>query len=223
MIERTGESLHAPALTGTTQTEQPKSADAFSDLLQASLGKVDLEPLFAKASTLYNVPNDLLKAVAKVESGFNTNAVSKAGAMGIMQLMPSTAAGLGVDNPLDPEQNIMGGARMLHQLLNRYDGDLTLTLAAYNAGVGNVAKYDGVPPFAETNAFIERVTGYYKGGGLQAGYAAKSAPGAAVPGVGVTGSDALVAEASLLSGKDAAIALISKLLELEMKDENNDH
>jgi hypothetical protein len=88
-----------------------------------------------------------------------------------MQLMPATARGLGVDNPLDPVQNIMGGARMVANLLERYDGDVTTALAAYNAGIGNVAKYGGVPPFGETQAFISRVLGYYEGGNVTAGKA----------------------------------------------------
>ncbi len=116
-----------------------------------------LESIFKQASQRYGVPENLLKAVAKVESNFNADAVSRCGATGIMQLMPSTAKSLGVTDLKDPEQNIMGGAKELSQLLKRYNGDLKLTLAGYNAGIGNVAKYGGVPPFAETQAYVKKV------------------------------------------------------------------
>ncbi len=120
----------------------------------------DLEDIFTKAAETYDVPVELLKAVAKAESGFNPNAVSKCGAMGIMQLMPATAKALGVVNAYDPEQNIMGGAHYISQKLKAYNGDITLALAAYNAGSGNVAKYGGVPPFAETQNYIKKIYGY---------------------------------------------------------------
>lgn len=119
-----------------------------------------MDDIFNRASEKYQVPVNLLKAVAKTESNFDPNAVSHCGAVGVMQLMPSTAAGLGVTDPKDPEQNIMGGAKYLSQMLDRYDGDIKLCLAAYNAGAGNVAKYGGVPPFKETQAYVQRVMEY---------------------------------------------------------------
>jgi soluble lytic murein transglycosylase-like protein len=119
-----------------------------------------LESIFAKAATTYGISENLLKAVAKAESDFDTNAVSSAGAQGIMQLMPATAKALGVTNAFDPEQNIMGGAKYLSQMLERYDGDTTLALAAYNAGPGNVKKYGGVPPFKSTQNYIKKVLSY---------------------------------------------------------------
>lgn len=124
----------------------------------------DLEPIFAEASSLYGVPCDLLKSIAKAESGFNPNAVSHAGAVGIMQLMPGTAASLGVTNSYDPYENILGGAKLIAQLLSRYNGNTALALAAYNAGSGNVDKYGGIPPFAETQNYVRKVLSYLNTG-----------------------------------------------------------
>ncbi|MDX1676266.1 lytic transglycosylase domain-containing protein [Arsukibacterium sp.] len=99
----------------------------------------------------------LIRAVIHAESAFQAAALSKRGAVGLMQLMPDTAAMLGVSDPLSPEQNIRGGSVYLARLLKQYQGDLTLSLAAYNAGPGNVRRHQGVPPFAETQAYIKRV------------------------------------------------------------------
>lgn len=119
-----------------------------------------LDDIFQKAANKYNVSVDLLKAIGKAESNFNANAVSRCGAQGVMQLMPSTAASLGVTDSLDPEQNIMGGAKYISTLLKKYDGDTNLALAAYNAGSGNVAKYGGIPPFKETQSYVAKVNSY---------------------------------------------------------------
>ncbi|MGN0711882.1 MAG: lytic transglycosylase domain-containing protein [Anaerovoracaceae bacterium] len=120
----------------------------------------ELEAIFQRAAATYDVPVELLKAVGKAESNFNPDATSSCGAMGIMQLMPATAKALGVTDAYDPEQNIMGGAKYLSDKLKAYDGDITLALAAYNAGPGNVAKYGGVPPFKETRNYIKKIYGY---------------------------------------------------------------
>lgn len=122
----------------------------------------NLQTYFQEASDKYEVDVALLESIAKAESNFRTDAKSSAGAAGVMQLMPSTAKGLGVSDSYDAQQNIMGGAKLISGLLKKYDGDTSLALAAYNAGSGNVAKYGGIPPFKETQNYVVKVLGYYK-------------------------------------------------------------
>jgi soluble lytic murein transglycosylase-like protein len=119
------------------------------------------DTLIRGASRRYQLPEPLLRAVMHTESNYNPRAVSRAGAMGLMQLMPSTARYLGVSRPFDPRQNVYGGARLLRLLANRYNGDMILVLAAYNAGARNVDKYGGIPPFAETRAYVRGVLRRY--------------------------------------------------------------
>jgi soluble lytic murein transglycosylase-like protein len=123
--------------------------------------KADIVKIAEEAATKYKLDSKLLLSIIKQESGFNQNAVSKTGAQGLMQLMPSTAKNLGVINSLDPKQNIDGGARYIKNLLEKYRGNLVLALAAYNAGSGNVNKYDGVPPFKETQDYVKKVLANY--------------------------------------------------------------
>ncbi len=124
-------------------------------------GASKYESEITKAATTYNLPEKLIAAVMKQESNFDPNATSTAGAQGLMQLMPQTAKFLGVTNQVDPEQNIMGGAKYLRQLLDKFDNNLSLALAAYNAGPGNVKKYNGIPPFKETQKYVKNVMNYY--------------------------------------------------------------
>ncbi len=119
-----------------------------------------LDEIFQKASEKHNVSVNLLKAIGKAESDFNPKAVSRCGAQGVMQLMPATAKYLGVTDSFDAEQNVMGGAKYISELLKKYDGNTKLALAAYNAGSNNVAKYGGIPPFEETQNYVKKVMNY---------------------------------------------------------------
>jgi Transglycosylase SLT domain len=122
-----------------------------------SLNAADLGEMLARAGKEHNLDVDLLASVVKAESGGNAKAVSRAGARGLMQLMPETAAGLGVKDSFEAQQNVRGGSAYLDALLTRYRDNLALALAAYNAGPAAVDKYHGIPPYHETRAYVARV------------------------------------------------------------------
>lgn len=149
--------------TESTKAVQDKKSVTSKTSFSSYLGETQsLDEIFNKAADKYNVPVNLLKAIGKTESDFRAQVVSRSGAQGVMQLMPATAKYLGVTDAFDPEQNIMGGAKYIKELLDKYDGNTSLALAAYNAGMGNVKKYGGIPPFEETQNYVKKVTAYMK-------------------------------------------------------------
>jgi soluble lytic murein transglycosylase-like protein len=139
------------------------SASDLSELAgsSASSKNTSFESLIQQAGDKYGVDPDLVKAVIQNESAYDPTAISSAGAMGLMQLMPDTAANLGVENPMNPAENIDGGVKLLRELLNQFGGNVTNTIAAYNAGPGAVQQYGGVPPYQETQLYVNRVLSTY--------------------------------------------------------------
>jgi len=132
--------------------------------LNRAFTQQDIDAAIDAAAARHHVDPSLVRSVVKVESNFNPNAVSRKGAMGLMQLMPSTARSLNVANPFDPAQNVDAGVRHLRKLLDSYGGNVRLSLAAYNAGAGAVARSAGVPHFRETQDYVRRITNLYNGG-----------------------------------------------------------
>ena len=126
-----------------------------------SVSRNEIDNLISKYADKNGLDEDFVKAVINQESGFNPNATSPCGAMGLMQLMPSTAQGLGVTNAYDAEQNIQGGTKYLKGLMDRFGNDKSLALAAYNAGPNAVKKYGGIPPYAETQNYVKKVLSKY--------------------------------------------------------------
>ena len=137
------------------------SSSSYAPSAQQQLDSASVRPYVQEAAAKYNVDPALIEAVIKQESAYNASAQSPVGAQGLMQLMPGTAKDLGVANSFDPRENVMGGAKYLSQLMTMFDGNLTKVVAGYNAGPGNVQKYGGVPPFEETQNYVEKVLNNY--------------------------------------------------------------
>jgi len=139
----------------------PAAADSAAPLAAAPVAPEQIDALVGSNAATWQVDPSLVKAIIANESGFNANATSKVGAQGLMQLMPSTAQSVGVRDSYDPGQNVAGGTRYLKGLLDRFNGDVRLAVAAYNAGPNAVEKYGDVPPYAETQNYVKNVLGSY--------------------------------------------------------------
>lgn len=148
----------------TTETQKKCQTEATNNTSSVKNGETSLQDIFRRAAEKYDISYDFLVAVAKAESDFNPKCVSSAGAQGIMQVMPAEQKGLGIKDPFDAEQNIMGAAKLLKAHLKKFNGDYTLAAAAYNAGSGRVQKYGGVPPFTETQNYVKKINKYMKEG-----------------------------------------------------------
>ncbi|MGZ3528179.1 MAG: lytic transglycosylase domain-containing protein [Vulcanimicrobiaceae bacterium] len=151
------------AMGGDSAAAAPNaiSADLQPQMAPSMVPPAQIESLVSANSAAWGVDPALVKAIIANESGFNANATSRTGAQGLMQLEPETATGLGVSNAYDPAQNVWGGTRYIRGLLERFHGDMRLAVAAYNAGPGAVEKYDGVPPYAETQNYVQNVLASY--------------------------------------------------------------
>ena len=161
--------LSAPSMVSppTVRPASAASADfgaVLTRTMSESVSSGPYEVEIAAAASKYGVDPALVRAVVQQESGFDPNATSPAGAQGLMQLMPATAAGLGVTNPYDPAQSIDAGTRYLAGQLDRFGGDVRLALAAYNAGPGAVQQCGGVPPYPETQRYVENILAHYQEG-----------------------------------------------------------
>jgi hypothetical protein len=152
------------AQTGATETNIPSADSRSPGASYISSEKVN--EAIEQAAARHHVDPELVRAVIKVESNFNPRAVSRKGAMGLMQLMPDTARNLNVAHPFDPTENVEAGVRHLRKLLDSFGGNLGLTLAAYNAGEKAVEQHNGIPPYRETQQYVRQITSLYKGGNI---------------------------------------------------------
>lgn len=158
--------------TTSSQTNTTSFVDILRELGETAVSNADggangtveaqIERAIQLAAQQHNLDPEFIRAVIRAESNFRPDAVSSAGAMGLMQLMPGTAASLGVTDPFDIAQNIDGGSRYLRRMLDLFNGDTQLALAAYNAGAGAVQRHGGIPPFRETQTFVPRVHGFWE-------------------------------------------------------------
>ena len=149
-------SIHHLAREAGTTAAAPRSVSPYDGIVKRAAERHDLDP-------------SLVEAVIRQESGFHPDAVSRAGAVGLMQLMPDTARDLGVNDPFDPAANVEGGTRLLRSLIDRYDGRIDLALAAYNAGPAAVDRFGGVPPYPETRAYVDSIMSRYRADALAKG------------------------------------------------------
>jgi hypothetical protein len=144
-------------LIGVPGQEPRASVDVNTDFHLPAWDKAALEPFIQEAATLHNLPAALIRAVIQQESRFNPLAVSRVGAQGLMQLMPETARHVGIDNPFDPRENILGGTKYLRSLFERFKGNTAKAVAAYNAGPTAVARHGGLPPYRETQGYVRNI------------------------------------------------------------------
>jgi soluble lytic murein transglycosylase-like protein len=167
-----GAARSAAAEVNQYLNQHPETAAANAAFLRnaKTFSPEEIDAAIEKAAARHNVDPNLVRSVIKVESNFNPNAVSRKGAMGLMQLMPRTARQLNVKNPFDPQQNVDAGVRHLKKLLESYGGDIKLSLAAYNAGAGAVARSEGIPRISETQNYVRRITNLYYGGSEPGSY-----------------------------------------------------
>lgn len=158
--EKVNAQLYTTPISAKNQTSATSAIPA-GITINRRPSKNEIIGIINEVSNKYDVDPKLIEALVKQESGFNPNAKSKAGALGLMQLMPSTAKGLGVTDPMDVRQNVEGGVKYVKSMLDRFNGNIILALAAYNAGPNAVKKYDGVPPYKETQNYVRSILSNY--------------------------------------------------------------